>query len=140
MGMGRFNLAVAVPAMLLMGSMFLLPFDPALAQASDPKKFEAYRAAVQKEFGIDLKNFKGTLKGGRADTKDLSRYDLQQLLLGIKVELEHTSDKMIALEIAPDHLEDIPDYYTRLLNMRQEAKEELERGKKKGPTQKRAYP
>ena len=85
-------------------------------------------------------NFKDSLKGGRADGKDLTKYDLQQLLLGIKIELEHTSDKMIALEIATDHLEDIPDYYTRLLNMRKEAKEELERGRKKGPTQKRAYP
>ena len=138
--MGRITLPVAILSMLVMGSIFFLPFDPASAQVSSPKKFEEYRAAIQKEFGLDAKNFKDSLRGGRADGKNLTKYDLQQLLLGIKVELEHTSDKMIALEIATDHLEDIPDYYTRLLNMRKEAKEELERGREKGPTQKRAYP
>ena len=139
--MGRTTLPVAILSMLVMGSIFFLPFDPASAQVSIPKKFEEYRAAIQKEFGLDAKNFKDSLKGGRADGKDLTKYDLQQLLLGIKIELEHTSDKMIALEIATDHLEDIPDYYTRLFNMRKETKEELERGKKKNvPPQKRPYP
>ena len=125
--------------MLVMGSIFFLPFDPASAQVSSPKKFEEYRAAIQKEFGLDAKNFKDSLKGGRADGKDLTKYDLQQLLLGIKIELEHTSDKMIALEITTDHLEDIPDYYTRLLNMRKEAKEDQKKGTKGSPLS-RPYP
>ena len=47
---------------------------------------------------------------------------------------------MIALEITTDHLEEIPDYYNRLLHLKKEAKEEMERRKEKGPTQKRAYP
>jgi hypothetical protein len=139
--MRRINLPIAILSMLIMASIFFLTFDPVSAQVSNPKKFEEYRAAIQKEFGLEVKNFKDSLKGGRADGKDLTKYDLQQLLLGIKIELEHTSDKMIALEITTDHLEDIPDYYTRLLNMRKEAKEELERGKKKTvPPQKRPYP
>lgn len=37
-----------------------------------------------------------------------------QLQKGIKVELEHTSDKKIASEIALDHLNEFPDYYDRL--------------------------
>jgi hypothetical protein len=140
--MRRFTLPGAVLAMIVMGNIFFLPFDPALtlAQTSNPKKFEEYRAAVQKEYGIDIKNFKGSLKGGRADGKDLTKYNLQQLLLGIKIELEHASDRMTALEITTDHLEEIPDYYNRLLNMKKEAEAELERKKGKGPTQKRAYP
>jgi hypothetical protein len=37
-----------------------------------------------------------------------------QLKKGIAVELEHTSDKSIAREIALDHLNELPDYYDRL--------------------------
>lgn len=45
---------------------------------------------------------------------------LQQLKLGIKVELEHTQDKVMAKEIALDHLAELPDYYTRLNKMEKE--------------------
>lgn len=38
----------------------------------------------------------------------------QQLSKGIKVELEHTSNKKVAREIALDHLAELPDYYDRL--------------------------
>ena len=38
----------------------------------------------------------------------------QQLTKGIKVELEHTTDKSVAKEIALDHLAEFPDYYDRL--------------------------
>lgn len=37
-----------------------------------------------------------------------------QLKIGIKIEQEHTSDKDAAREIALDHLNERPDYYTRL--------------------------
>ena len=39
---------------------------------------------------------------------------LDQLKLGVKVELEHTSDPAVAREIALDHLREFPDYYDRL--------------------------
>lgn len=38
----------------------------------------------------------------------------KQLTKGIKIELEHTSDKSVAKEIALDHLAEFPDYYDRL--------------------------
>lgn len=38
----------------------------------------------------------------------------KQLKMGIDVEKEHTSDPVIAREIALDHLGEHPDYYTRL--------------------------
>lgn len=37
-----------------------------------------------------------------------------QLQLGIKIEMEHTSKKNVAIEIALDHLNEYPDYYDRL--------------------------
>lgn len=38
----------------------------------------------------------------------------QQLKKGITVELEHTTDKAVAREIALDHIAEYPDYYDRL--------------------------
>lgn len=37
-----------------------------------------------------------------------------ELKVGIVVEMEHTTDPLIAKEIALDHLNELPDYYTRL--------------------------
>ena len=39
---------------------------------------------------------------------------MSQLKMGIEVELEHTTDRAVAHEIALDHLNELPDYYTRL--------------------------
>lgn len=43
-----------------------------------------------------------------------------QLEIGIKVEMEHTSHKDVAREIALDHLMELPDYYTRLKKVENE--------------------
>lgn len=102
---------------------------PAMASAqatSKAIKLETYRTAIKKDYGIDTKEFKDQLKGGRADGKDITKYDLKQILMGIKIEQEHTTNKMIALEITMDHLEEIPDYYTRLIEMEEEAEEDWE--------------
>ena len=77
------------------------------------KKFDEYRAAIKKAHGIDIRNYKQKLKGGRADGKQVTDFDLDQLIMGIKVEQEHTTDKYTALEITMDHLAEFPDYYTR---------------------------
>jgi hypothetical protein len=47
----------------------------------------------------------------------------QQLVKGIKVEMEHTDDIEVAKEIAMDHLAEDPNYYTKLKRI-EEAKEE----------------
>lgn len=46
----------------------------------------------------------------------------EELAMGIDVEYEHTRDPRIAERIALDHLAEIPDYYTRLKKMEDEAK------------------
>ncbi len=45
-------------------------------------------------------------------------------MMGIKVESEHATNKMIALELTMDHLEEFPYYYTRLEKMENEAERE----------------
>lgn len=62
---------------------------------------------------------------------DLTKIDLEQLRLGLSVELEHgtvnpqtnatNDDLMTTGKIAWAHLNEIPDYYTRLDKMEKEA-------------------
>lgn len=62
-----------------------------------------------------LKTFlEDILKGGLADQKSPGEFDPDELELGIKHELEHTDDKLMAKEIAMDHLVEDPKYYTKL--------------------------
>lgn len=54
------------------------------------------------------------LEGGLADALDLCGIDVIELGKGIRVEMEHTHDPAIAMEIALDHLAEDSIYYTRL--------------------------
>ena len=70
---------------------------------------------------------------------DWSRFDVEQFRMGLEVELEHGlhdpstnvtgDDPILTGKIALAHLNEFPDYYTRLAKMEQEAKTQLrERG------------
>ena len=53
------------------------------------------------------------IEGGLAeDTK--KKFNIDQLIKGLKVEMEHTDDPRVAIEIAMDHLTEMDDYYDRL--------------------------
>ncbi len=64
------------------------------------------------------------LDGGLADKKtpsDIAKHHnvalsavQQQIKKGIKVEMEHTNNKNVALEICLDHLMEDPKYYDKL--------------------------
>jgi len=64
---------------------------------------------------------------GRANEKGITEKDvnLDELVMGIEVEKEHTSSPEMAKRIALDHLAELPDYYTRLRKMEDEGKKEL---------------
>jgi hypothetical protein len=64
------------------------------------------------------------IEGGLADNASATDFCPIQISKGIKVEMEHTDDPHKALEIAMDHLTEIPDYYDRLETMEAEAKGE----------------
>lgn len=63
---------------------------------------------------------------------DWSRFDVEQFRMGLNVELEHGlhdpstnvtgNDPLLTGKIALAHLNEFPDYYTRLDQMEQEAK------------------
>jgi hypothetical protein len=63
---------------------------------------------------IFLSDDKNLLPGGKGDKLKESDVDQNELLKGIRVEREHTSDERIAKEIALDHLAEDPKYYTKL--------------------------
>lgn len=54
---------------------------------------------------------------GKSKGKPDSAYDADELAMGVKVEMEHGLGRGAAREIAKDHLEEMPDYYTRLKKM-----------------------
>ena len=59
-------------------------------------------------------------KKHRMDVSDIQR----QLDMGEPIEHEHTKDHKLAMDIALQHLDEIPDYYTRLKKMETSAKKE----------------
>jgi len=64
---------------------------------------------------------------GLADRKNFTEKDCdqKQLIKGIKVEMEHTTDPEVAKKIAIDHLaeEGNEKYYSNLINMEKATKE-----------------
>ena len=126
------NLFLLIESILIFGVVFILSVnsDHTWAQAqpqlrqSVERKSEEYRKAIKDAHQVDIKNFKERLTGGMADGKPITNYEIGQLLAGIKWEKEHTNDKMLALELAMDHLESIADYYTRLERMDWECRSE----------------
>jgi len=55
-----------------------------------------------------------SIVGGLAEEKYPTEFDVIQLYQGTLVELEHTPNPYIAIEIAMDHLTEDPDYYQKL--------------------------
>jgi hypothetical protein len=110
-----------IAAIVVLGFASILVINTDYTAGLEPKSrkldvnFEHYRAAIKHAYEIDIADFKDKIPGGMADGKPITNYDLGQLLEGIKYERMHTSDSMLALEIAKDHLEHIPDYYSRVM-------------------------
>lgn len=68
-----------------------------------------------------VRSWEDKMPGGLADKKSPDDVDQEQLRMGVEVEMEHVDDPELAKEIAMDHLVEIPDYYSRLAQMEDEA-------------------
>ena len=66
------------------------------------------------------KTVEAIAKKHRMEVSDIQK----QLDMGIPIEHEHTKDKVLATYISLQHLDEIPDYYTRLKKMEASAKKE----------------
>ena len=82
---------------------------------------------------IESKRFtKEAKRIGDALDIDWSKFDIEQFRMGLEVELEHGTrdpatdvtqgDEILTGKIALAHLNEFPDYYTRLQKMENEAK------------------
>ncbi len=82
-----------------------------------------------------LKQAADCLPGGLADDRPDSAFPEKELEAGVRHELEHTSDRSLAREIAKDHLAESDDYYSDLRRMEEqdEAEEAMEKASAAGP-------
>jgi len=71
-------------------------------------------SSLQTEFEKLSKEY---FSGGKADNKTDKDYDAKQIAMGEKIEKEHTNSAAKAREIARDHLEEFPNYYSALNKM-----------------------
>jgi len=79
------------------------------------------RFRMQEEFEEEIDQNDEILVGGVGDGAEPTDFDSIQILKGLEIEMEHTSNPREALEITMDHLTEIPDYYDRLGDMEDEA-------------------
>jgi hypothetical protein len=63
------------------------------------------------------------LVGGLGDKANKENFDKDQIEKGLAVEMEHTNNKEIALEIVLDHLTEHPKYYDYLEDMEHQFEE-----------------
>jgi len=86
--------------------------------------FEEYLQELRKL----AEDAKDAIPGGKADKKLDDDFSPKQMAMGQQVEMEHTTDPKMAREISRDHLEEFPDYYSRLHKMEAKAEKEKKAG------------
>ena len=66
-----------------------------------------------------------SMPNGKGKDVKPSDFSLEQVLMGLVVEMEHTSDEGTAMQIALDHLSEDPEYYTKLKDIHSEDLDEF---------------
>jgi hypothetical protein len=72
---------------------------------NEPAGDEIEKIAQDKEEAGEM------IAGGKGEGKSPLEFTSDQILKGMRVEMEHTDDPMVSLEIALDHLTEDPEYY-----------------------------
>ena len=60
---------------------------------------------------LPSKEFDDKLQGGLGDDAGDQKFSADQIRKGLKVEMEHTDDPLVAMDICIDHLSEDPQYY-----------------------------
>ena len=82
-----------------------------------------FKEFINETKALKIKSHKTVDEIAKKHRLDIS-FIQNQLEMGIPIEHEHTRDKVLATDIALQHLNEIPDYYTRLKKMELSAKKE----------------
>lgn len=80
---------------------------------------QAYVPLLEWGIQLPLKNFLNNapkewfynVPGGKAEGKEPSDFDLDAIIKGTATQLQHTTNPLVATEIAMDHVEEHDDYY-----------------------------
>ena len=111
-GYGQNDKQVSVPQGEMDGANDPVNFDinqnaaPDNGMSAAPESDEIAQLAQDKEETGEI------LQGGIGDGKSPLEFSAEQILKGMEVEKEHSSDPMAAIEIVLDHLSEDPEYYT----------------------------
>ena len=106
-----------LPTKLTEGQLRKLPSKPARAprkRSSSPRKPKSAPKPKSPSRPKSVRAKSDRIRGGLADEGAPIGVDPKQVEMGIKVEMEHTDDPVIAREIAYDHLTEDPRYYDKL--------------------------
>jgi len=97
------------------------PSDAQMHSFAEKKKYDVHE--LEKAVYRLATKFVHLMSNGLAGEKGFTEKDAdpKELKMGIKIELEHTKDKDLSKKIALDHLAEIPNYYTLLEKMEEEA-------------------
>lgn len=91
------------------------------SRIADTNKYSAKKEQVEKKAEEKINFEKDLMEAGESEgAKD--KVNETQLAMGKEVEKEHTTNPEIAEKITRDHLAEIPDYYTHLKEMEDNAK------------------
>ena len=82
-----------------------------------------FKEFINETKALKIKSHKTVDEIAKKHRLDIS-FIQNQLEMGIPIEHEHTRDKVLATDIALQHLNEIPDYYTRLKKMESSTKKE----------------
>ena len=82
-----------------------------------------FKEFINETKALKIKSHKTVNEIAKKHRLDIS-FIQNQLEMGIPIEHEHTRDKVLATDIALQHLNEIPDYYTRLKKMEASTKKE----------------
>ena len=82
-----------------------------------------FKEFINETKALKIKSHKTVDEIAKKHRLDIS-FIQNQLEMGIPIEHEHTRDKVLATDIALQHLNEIPDYYTRLKKMEASTKKE----------------
>jgi hypothetical protein len=81
----------------------------------DKMGYQETRLEIKDRLGYDIDIFYPKMDGSMPVSRDdIKKYPPKSLLQGIRVEMEHTSNVGMALEIALAHLNERSDYYVLL--------------------------
>ena len=85
-----------------------------LKETDEYTKEDFWKDSYESEFGKDSKIVKDFFKQGHSKGKSPLDFDIKEIRRGLKIELEHTNNEIIAMKIVMDHLSEDPDYYIKL--------------------------